>query len=570
MARLELSRIKPRRVNELFSKPEQARVIAHPVDRSFVRADYSSSGDARAIALLGDLLGNAARLGERITKDNNQELEEQGRRDALNSIQENGINKASSGVGFDKDSAKNSKGSVLTSLGLYSDKAYKKGFGGMVDEVNASRAISAAQAEVEAANYYVDTEDPQGNVMATYGKHIQDHFPKGDINNPYRDMDEQGKPILYKGATDKISNAINIGLAKTNEAYVQRARQKKTQILGEYIGMQIKNKPIDSSTLTSLIDSTFIDSGFEESKIAIGHLVYDNVIPRIEELINKEKYDDASKLVDVLENIKIDNIGAKDLITSKGIGQQESYGFKERTDILTSAIIKGKQDLAKKRDEKSKDGAYNQLVGLYTRLRKTIDPVERARLQNEMDAKISYAVSNGYIKGNEALTLLGKLEDNEENNAKSDANTLDVIYRTAESGNTDGAIEMAYNGHIQGKITSEDYDKAIRSFTDNDIMQLSASIVDNTSIGYKIQNEESTKNLLKMTTSLVLGRVDDFVREHKRKPNDQEYINIGIDVKNSIIKFSQGFNTAAEAQEKAVKDKETIKQNTKNNLNAFK
>ena len=62
MARLEVSRIKPRRIRDLISQAPEARVVAAPVDRSFTKADYSPSGDAKAIALLGDLLGNAAKI----------------------------------------------------------------------------------------------------------------------------------------------------------------------------------------------------------------------------------------------------------------------------------------------------------------------------------------------------------------------------------------------------------------------------------------------------------------------------------------------------------------------------
>ena len=102
MARLEVSRIKPRRIRDLISQAPEAKVVAAPVDRSFTRADYSPSGDAKAIALLGDLLGNAARLGERITDDNNAILQEQGRRDALNSVYENGLDKATDGQGYYK------------------------------------------------------------------------------------------------------------------------------------------------------------------------------------------------------------------------------------------------------------------------------------------------------------------------------------------------------------------------------------------------------------------------------------------------------------------------------------
>ncbi|WP_261518312.1 hypothetical protein, partial [Campylobacter lanienae] len=89
------------------------------------------------------------------TNDYNEILKKQGRRDALNSVYENGLDKAIDGEGYDHESAKNSKETTLSIFGLYSNKAYKKGFGGMVDELNAKKALSAAAAEVAAAGNYV-------------------------------------------------------------------------------------------------------------------------------------------------------------------------------------------------------------------------------------------------------------------------------------------------------------------------------------------------------------------------------------------------------------------------------
>ncbi|MBR2495465.1 hypothetical protein [Helicobacter sp.] len=568
MARLEVSRIKPRRIRDLISQTPEARVVAAPVDSSFTRADYSPSGDAKAIALLGDLLGNAARLGERITNDNNKILQEQGRRDALNSVYENGLDKAIDGEGYDHESAKNSKETTLSIFGLYSDKAYKKGFGGMVDEINAKKALSAAAAEVAAAGNYVDSPDPAEMTRQTYARHINEHFPKGDIQAPYRDLDEQGKPIIYKGASDMLAIGMGDALARTQKARVERARQQKTQILGEYLRGNIEGKPIkdlNSNNLTVLRDYTYEQGGGEESKIAVTHLVYDNMEQSFNALVEQNRFDEAEDIIENLGNMDIDGIAAINLITSSGEGQQEKYGFRDRLGAMEAQLIKAKQALADKRDKANKDGALNELAGLLAQYNITEDPVKKKEIHDTFIVKQAKYYSLGHITGEEHLQLSNAYEQAITKVVSSEKDLLEYINITAIT-NPDNAVKMLYNGFMQGKINYEDYDETLQSLLSEEHQ---------TALNYLIedypkpvlQGDEGQKEL-KYRASVALNReVKLFISENKRRPTVAEYRQIVYKIvekaKNDRKDFDE-FKKNKKEEEKAKADNaQKVKDNVK-------
>ncbi|WP_086241850.1 hypothetical protein [Campylobacter devanensis] len=528
MARLEVSRIKPRRIRDLISQAPEARVVAAPVDSSFTRADYSPSGDAKSIALLGDLLGNAARLGERITNDNNEILKEQGRRDALNSIYENGLDKATDGEGYDNNSAKNSKETTLSIFGLYSNKAYKKGFGGMVDELNAKKALSAAAAEVAAAGNYVDSPDPAQMTRQTYARHISEHFPKGDIQAPYRDLDEQGKPIIYKGASDMLATGIGDALAKTQKARVERARQQQTQITGEYIRTTtegVSTKDLNSNNLTALRDDIYEQVGGEESKINITHLVYDNMELRFNSLVEQNRFDEAEDIIENLGNIGIDGIAAKNLITSSGEGQQEKYGFRDRLDVMEGQLIKAKQALADKRDKANEGATFNRLIGLVAQKSYIKDQVKKLEIDNTLKAEVYEAYQRGDIDGEEFYKIVKANEEADTKGVPSNADTLEGINRIAID-NPDAAIKMLYNGFKQGRVNYKDYDFYMKNILGVEYK----TALDNLIKDYpqsSLLGDEGQKEL-------VARAADDLNREVKlfmsanggRRPTDLEYAGI--------------------------------------------
>jgi hypothetical protein len=567
MARLEVSRIKPRRIRDLISQAPEARVVAAPVDRSFTMADYSPSGDAKAIALLGDLLGNAARLGERITNDNNQVLQEQGRRDALNSVYENGLDKATDGQGYDHESAKNSKETTLSIFGLYSNKAYKKGFGGLVDELNAKKALSAAAAEVAAAGNYVDSPDPAEMTRQTYARHINEHFPKGDIHAPYRDLDEQGKPIIYKGASDMLAIGMGDALARTQKARVERARQQKTQKMGEYIRVTTERMPtkdLNSKNLTALINDVYEQGGGEESKINVAHLAYDSMEQRFNALIEQNNFDEAEEIIENLGNIDIDGIAAKNLITSSGEGQQEKYGFRDRLEVMEGQLIKAKQALADKRDKANKDSAFNELSGLLAQYNITEDPVKKKEIQDTFIAKQAKYSSLGYITGVEHLQLSNAYEQAITKVVPSEKDILENINRIAID-NPDNAIKMLYNGFMQGRINSTDY---------NDTLQSLLSEEHQTALNYLIedypkpvlQGDEGQKDL-KYRASVALNReVKLFISENKRRPTVAEYRQIVYGIVEKAKNDRKDFENFKKNKEAEAQVKETNTKNTKDNV----
>jgi hypothetical protein len=567
MARLEVSRIKPRRIRDLISQAPEARVVAAPVDRSFTMADYSPSGDAKAIALLGDLLGNAARLGERITNDNNQVLQEQGRRDALNSVYENGLDKATDGQGYDHESAKNSKETTLSIFGLYSNKAYKKGFGGLVDELNAKKALSAAAAEVAAAGNYVDSPDPAEMTRQTYARHINEHFPKGDIHAPYRDLDEQGKPIIYKGASDMLAIGMGDALARTQKARVERARQQKTQKMGEYIRVTTEGKPtkdLNSNNLTALRDDVYEQGGGEESKINVTHLVYDSMEQSFNALVEQNRFDEAEEIIENLGNIDIDGIAAKNLITSSGEGQQEKYGFRDRLEVMEGQLIKAKQALADKRDKANKDSAFNELSGLLAQYNITEDPVKKKEIQDTFLVKQAKYSSLGYITGGEHLQLSNAYEQAITKVVPSEKDILEAINRTAID-NPDNAIKMLYNGFMQGRINSTDY---------NDTLQSLLSEEHQTALNYLIedypkpvlQGDEGQKDL-KYRASVALNReVKLFISENKRRPTVAEYRQIVYGIVEKAKNDRKDFENFKKNKEAEAQVKETNTKNTKDNV----
>ena len=565
MARLEVSRIKPRRIRDLISQAPEAKVVAAPVDSSFTRADYSPSGDAKSIALLGDLLGNAARLGERITNDNNKILKEQGRRDALNSVYENGLDKAIDGEGYDHESAKNSKETTLSIFGLYSNKAYKKGFGGMVDELNAKKALSAAAAEVAAAGNYVDSPDPAQMTRQTYARHINEHFPKGDIQAPYRDLDEQGKPIIYKGASDMLAIGMGEALARTQKARVERARQQKTQIMGEYIRTTtegVSTKDLNSNNLTALRDDIYEQGGGEESKINITHLVFDNMEPRFNALIQQNKFDEAEEIIENLGNIGIDGIAAKNLITSSGEGQQEKYGFRDRLDLMEGQLIKAKQALADKRDKANESAGYNILSGLVARFIVTKDPAEKEAIkQNTQNLRKDF-VSKGIITGEEDYKIVNALETAINKEVPSNADIIELI-RNISITNPNDAVRMLYNKHMQGEISYADYDKELKKL-------LSTGY--NTTLNNLIKDypkpsllgDEGQKDLKAVVTTELDREIKLFMSANDGKmPSEDEYIDIYYTILDRAHKYQGKFDTSKNNKKAKADNTQDIKANVK-------
>lgn len=565
MARLEVSRIKPRRIRDLISQAPEARVVAAPVDNSFTRADYSPSGDAKSIALLGDLLGNAARLGERITNDNNEILKEQGRRDALNSVYENGLDKATDGEGYDNNSAKNSKETTLSIFGLYSNKAYKKGFGGMVDELNAKKALSAAAAEVAAAGNYVDSPDPAQMTRQTYARHINEHFPKGDIQAPYRDLDEQGKPIIYKGASDMLAIGMGDALAKTQKARVERARQQKTQIESEYIRTiteGISTKDLNSNNLTALRDDIYEQGGGEESKINITHLVYDNMEPRFNSLVEQNRFDEAEDIIENLGNMGIDGIAAKNLITSSGEGQQEKYGFRDRLDVMEGQLIKAKQALADKRDKANEYGTFNRLMGLAAQKSYVKDPAKKVEIDNTLKAELNEAYVRGYITGEEFYKLV---EANEKANTKevpSDKDTVEAINNAAIH-NPDTAMQMLFNAHMQGRINYKDYDFYMKNILGVEYQTALVNLIKDYPQS-SLLGDEGQKEL-------AARAADDLNREVKlfmstnggRRPSDAEYVVIVGTVLKRARERQKYYDDYAESIKAEADNTQKIKDNVK-------
>ncbi|MDL0105234.1 hypothetical protein [Campylobacter vicugnae] len=563
MARLEVSRIKPRRIRDLISQAPEARVVAAPVDRSFTRADYSPSGDAKAIALLGDLLGNAARLGERITNDNNKILQEQGRRDALNSVYENGLDKAIDGEGYDHESAKNSKETTLSIFGLYSDKAYKKGFGGMVDEINAKKALSAAAAEVAAAGNYVDSPDPAEMTRQTYARHISEHFPKGDIQAPYRDLDEQGKPIIYKGASDMLATGMGDALAKTQKARVERARQQKTQIEGEYIRTKIEGRPtkeLNSNNLTALVNDVHQQGGGEESKIAVTHLVYDNMEQSFNALIEQNRFDEAEDIIENLGNMDIDGIAAINLITSSGEGQQEKYGFRDRLGAMEAQLIKAKQALADKRDKTNEDAAFNILSGLIAQRVKTKDPAAKKEIENTYNATFDKFDKQGLITGEQKLKLVTTYEAATDKEVPSNKDILEVIKR-ASIHNPNDAVEMLYNAYMQGEINSSDYDTHLKNLLSTDYLTAKDNLIKDYPKP-SLLGDEGQKELEDRAITALNREVKLFISENGRRPTEAEYIRIVDSIVEKAHKSQKAYDDYA-TNKKAEADK---KLNTKGNL----
>ena len=564
MARLEVSRIKPRRIRDLISQAPEAKVVAAPVDNSFTRADYSPSGDAKAIALLGDLLGNAARLGERVTNDNNQILQEQGRRDALNSVYENGLDKAIDGQGYDNNSAKNSKETTLSIFGLYSNKAYKKGFGGMVDELNAKKALSAAAAEVAAAGNYVDSPDPAEMTRQTYARHINEHFPKGDIQAPYRDLDEQGKPIIYKGASDMLAIGMGDALARTQKARGERARQQKTQITSEYIRRTtegVPTKDLNSNNLTALRDDVYEQGGGEESKINVTHLVYDSMEQSFNALVGQNRFDEAEEIIENLGNIDIDGISTKNLITSSGEGQQEKYGFRDRLDLMEGQLIKAKQALADKRDKANKDSAFNELIGLIAQYTDTQDPVKKKEIQSSLKTKRGQYYALGYINGEENLRLVTANEKAITGEVHSNKDTLEVIDRTAIE-NPDGAVVMLYNAYIQGLVNSKDYDSRLQNMLSEDYQIAKNNLIEDypkpALLGDVGQQD------LKETAIKALNReVKLFISENGRRPTQAEYIRIVYNIVDKAHKAQKNYADYKENKKAEAKNTQDIKDNVK-------
>lgn len=564
MARLEVSRIKPRRIRDLISQAPEARVVAAPVDRSFTKADYSPSGDAKAIALLGDLLGNAARLGERITNDNNKILQEQGRRDALNSVYENGLDKAIDGQGYDHESAKNSKETTLSIFGLYSDKAYKKGFGGMVDEINAKKALSAAAAEVEAAGNYVDSPDPAEMTRQTYARHINEHFPKGDIQAPYRDLDEQGKPIIYKGASDMLAIGMGDALAKTQKARVERAKQQQTQILGEYLRGNIEGKStkdLNSNNLTVLRDYAYGQVGGEKSKIDVTHLVYDNMEQIFNALIEQNRFDEAEDIIENLGNMDIDGIAAINLITSSGEGQQEKYGFRDRLDEMEGRLIKAKQALADKRDKANEDAGYNILAGLVAQYYNTKDYVKKEEIKNTIKNSASDFYSKNIITGEEYYKISTIFETAINKEVSSDSQTIELINNIAIT-NPDNAMQLLFNAHMQGRISYKDYDFYMKNILGVEYRTALVNLIKDYPQS-SLLGDEGQKELEARATDDLNREVKLFMSANGgRRPSDAEYAQIVDTVLERARKRQSYYDKQAE-NKKAEADK---KLNTKGNL----
>ncbi|WP_086288891.1 hypothetical protein [Campylobacter devanensis] len=564
MARLEVSRIKPRRIRDLISQAPEARVVAAPVDSSFTRADYSPSGDAKSIALLGDLLGNAARLGERITNDNNEILKEQGRRDALNSIYENGLDKATDGEGYDNNSAKNSKETTLSIFGLYSNKAYKKGFGGMVDELNAKKALSAAAAEVAAAGNYVDSPDPAQMTRQTYARHISEHFPKGDIQAPYRDLDEQGKPIIYKGASDMLATGIGDALARTQKARVERARQQQTQITGEYIRTTtegVSTKDLNSNNLTALRDDIYEQVGGEESKINITHLVYDNMELRFNSLVEQNRFDEAEDIIENLGNIGIDGIAAKNLITSSGEGQQEKYGFRDRLDVMEGQLIKAKQALADKRDKANEGAGYNILAGLVAQHYGADDPVKKKEIEDTFKNLKSDFVSKGIITGEENLKLTTAFETATTKEVPSNSSIKELINRTAIT-NPNNAVRMLFNAHMQGKINFEDYDFLLKNILGVEYRTALVNVVKHYPKS-SLFGDEGEKDLADRATDDLNSEIKIFIHENGRRPAGAEYIQIARVVLARAHKLQKMYDDSKENIQAEADNTQKIKDNVK-------
>ena len=566
MARLEVSRIKPRRIRDLISQTPEAKVVAAPVDRSFTRADYSPSGDAKAIALLGDLLGNAARLGERITNDNNQILQEQGRRDALNSVYENGLDKATDGEGYDHESAKNSKETTLSIFGLYSNKAYKKGFGGMVDELNAKKALSAAAAEVAAAGNYVDSPDPAEMTRQTYARHINEHFPKGDIQAPYRDLDEQGKPIIYKGASDMLAVGMGDALARTQKARVERARQQKTQIMGEYVRTTtegVSTKDLSSTNLTALADDMYEQWGGEESKIAVTHLVYDNIEPRFEALVEQNRFDEAEDIIENLGNIGIDGIAAKNLITSSGEGQQEKYGFRDRLDAMEGQLIKAKQALADKRDKANEDATFNRLIGLVAQKSYTKDPAKKVEIDNTFKAEAYEAYARGDIDGEEFYKLIEANENADTKVVSSNADTVEYINRIAID-NPDTAIKTLYNAFKQGRVNYKDYNFHMKNILGVEYRTALVNLMKDYPKS-PLLGDEGQKELEASATDDLNREVKLFMSANDgRRPTDIEYAKI-VDI---VLKRARERQAHYDKYAENKQAEANNKLNTKDNLKA--
>lgn len=565
MARLEVSRIKPRRIRDLISQAPEAKVVAAPVDRSFIKADYSPSGDAKAIALLGDLLGNAARLGERITNDNNKILQEQGIRDALNSVYENGLDKATNGQGYDHESAKNSKETTLSIFGLYSDKAYKKGFGGMVDEINAKKALSAAAAEVAAAGNYVDSPDPAEMTRQTYARHINEHFPKGDIQAPYRDLDEQGKPIIYKGASDMLAIGMGDALAKTQKARVERARQQKTQILGEYLRGKIEGKPIkdlNSNNLTVLRDYTYEQGGGEESKIAVTHLVYDNMEQSFNALIEQNRFDEAEDIIENLGNMDIDGIAAINLITSSGEGQQEKYGFRDRLDAMEGQLIKAKQALADKRDKANEDAGYNILAGLLARYTIIKDPAEKEEIRKQILNLRSDFDSKGIITGEENLKIAIALETAVNKPVPSNADIIEII-RDISVTNPNDAVRMLYNKHMQGEISYEDYDKELKKLLSTGYHTTLNNLIEDYPKP-SLLGDEGQKNLKAVVTNELDKEIKLFMATNDGKmPSEGDYIVIYRGILDRAHRYQGKFDKFKENEKAKADNAQKVKDNVK-------
>lgn len=562
MARLEVSRIKPRRIRDLISQTPEARVVAAPVDKSFTRADYSPSGDAKAIALLGDLLGNAARLGERITNDNNKILQEQGRRDALNSVYENGLDKAIDGEGYDHESTKNSKETTLSIFGLYSDKAYKKGFGGMVDEINAKKALSAAAAEVEAAGNYVDSPDPAEMTRQTYARHINEHFPKGDIQAPYRDLDEQGKPIIYKGASDMLAIGMGDALAKTQKARVERARQQKTQIEGEYIRTKIEGRPtkeLNSNNLTALVNDVHQQGGGEESKIAVTHLVYDNMEQSFNALIEQNRFDEAEDIIENLGNMDIDGIAAINLITSSGEGQQEKYGFRDRLGAMEAQLIKAKQALADKRDKANEDAGYNILAGLIAQYYTTDDPVKKKEIEDTFNNLKNDFYRKGIINGEENLKITTAFGTATTKEVASNSSIKELINRTAIT-NPDNAVKMLFNAHMQGDINFEDYDFLLKNILGTGYRTALVNLIRDYPKS-SLFGDEGEKDLADRATDDLNSELKIFIHENGRRPVEAEYIQIVRAVLARAHKLQKMYDDDTTIREAEAKKKQNTKDN---------
>ena len=429
--RVDQTRVKSKKIiGEFLSKPQETQVVARTTD-SFVHVDKDTNALVDAKMIQG-LVGGLVKTGGDLVQEYGTDSEAQGKQDALTG----GEHQAPKG--FFTSSAK-----------------YSKGYHGAKDSAQAIRMKGEYLEALEQNDYFMDSDNPEGNRDALY-KGLYGKYFEGYLTANGRDgmMTDRGLSVLEEAKLIGDNKFMSRHQEKVKQDFVDDAYTNISDDL-EHI-----ETPHDLSVGIDIeYENYTAENGQIITKTEYQGMIIDKLSSRAIEMIRNGNEDGADDLVEMIAGLEDEkgSLYGRILDTDAKTGKV-THLFKDRIDALRIEALSEKAKIAKVKKEQKEELEESNLLDVTLSLSEMRDlPTAGERHVKLMAIRDTFrnALKRGEIsdvKAKTYMTLLDGLSSEQGFRENSDTPTLMEATKYAQRSGADlNGLLTRFGDQLSGK-----------------------------------------------------------------------------------------------------------------------